>query len=84
MAEVVRREVPPGTPVEGAGRFMRREGFTCSECVKDSFMDRVEIDFLYCSRSDGVGYVKRKWMVAIVHQQGAVTEVLVRTGIEGL
>jgi hypothetical protein len=83
MVAVVLKAAPPGTPIEEAARFMRGEGFRCSTCVSDSFMDRSEIDFLYCTRSDGGSAARRKWKVAIIHKRGVVTEVLANTGLVG-
>ena len=82
MVETVQGQVPPGTPVDEALRFMEREGFKCSRTVNGSFGERNGLDYLYCDRSEG-GIVQRRWQAAIVHRDGKVAEVLARTGLVG-
>ena len=86
MVEVIRKAVPPDTPLKNAWEFMQREGFTCSEMFNESFGDAQAesgIDFLYCWRRDGRSLVKRRAQVAIVHRDGKVTNVLASTNTEG-
>jgi hypothetical protein len=83
MVKVILRSMPLGTPIDAAERFMRGEGFHCSEVVNDSFGNRSGIDYLYCSRSEGRGFVRRVWKIAIIDRGGRVAEILANTGLEG-
>jgi hypothetical protein len=83
MVEVVLGHVPVGTPVEDAQRFMEREGFACSRSTSAAFLDRKGLNYVYCDRSEGSGWVQRRWQVAIVHRDGRVVEVLASTGLVG-
>jgi hypothetical protein len=82
MQRIVRTAVPPGSDLQDAQRFMEKEGFHCSRQTNTSFGGRIGIDYLWCDRSDG-GVVKRRWQVAIVHQNGKVSEILATTGLVG-
>jgi hypothetical protein len=82
MVEAVLGQVPVGTPVEDAQRFMEQEGFACSREANAEFLDRKGLDYLYCDRSEG-GIVQRRWQVAVVHRDGKVTEVIASTGLVG-
>ena len=83
LVEVVLSQVPVGTSVENAQRFMEREGFKCSRTIAGQFGDRKGLDYVYCDRSEGGVWVQRRWQVAIVHRGGKVTEVLASTGLVG-
>ena len=83
MIEAVLGQVPIGNTVEDAQRFMEREGFTCSRNSNKPFLDRKRLDYIYCDRSDGSGFVQRRWQVAVVHRDGKVVEVLASTGLVG-
>jgi hypothetical protein len=87
MKALLKKKLPLGTPVEKARLFMEREGFKCSLMHNKSFSEegavRNGIDYLYCDRSDGVGFVTRRWQVAIVLKTGSVSEVLVSVGLIG-
>jgi hypothetical protein len=82
MVKMVLRSVPPGTPIDAAERFMRSEGFHCTKIVNDSFGERSGIDYLSCSRSEGKGFVRRVWKIAIIDRGGRVAEILAKTGLE--
>jgi hypothetical protein len=73
MTEVIRAAVPEGSKVEEAERFMRHEGFDCD----------VEKEDLYCSRTDGIGPVFRRWQVLIEHRGGRVVGINSYTGLVG-
>jgi hypothetical protein len=83
MIEAVLVRVPIGTSVEEAQRFMELEGFACSRNTNESFLDRTGLDYIYCDRSEGRGWVSRRWQVAIVHRDRKVVEVLASTGLIG-
>lgn len=83
MTEAVLSKVPVGTPVDDAQRFMEREGFKCSRSTNAEFLDRKGLDYIYCDRSEGSGFVQRRWQVAVVHRDGKVVEVLASTGLVG-
>lgn len=83
MVEVVLAQVPIGTPVEDAQRFMEREGFACTRSTNAAFLDRKGLDCIHCDRSEGSGWVQRRWQVAVVHRDGKVTEVIASTGLVG-
>ncbi len=82
MVEAVLREVPIGTPLAEARRFMEAEGFECRREANSTFLDRDELDYLYCNRYEG-GIVKRRWQVAVVYRDDKVVEVLASTGLIG-
>ena len=82
MVEAVLGQVPVGTPIDDAQRFMEQEGFTCSRSTNKPFLDRTGLDYIYCDRSEG-GLTFRRWQVAAVHRDGKVTEVLASTGLVG-
>ena len=84
MVDAVLGQAPVGSPIDNAQRFMEREGFKCSRITNEAFLDREGIDYIYCDRSDGAGFVHRKWKVAVVHRDGKVVEVLASTGLVGL
>jgi len=83
MVEAVLGQIPIGTPVDDAQRFMEREGFQCSRSTNEAFLDRKGLDYLCCDRSEGSGVVQRRWQVAVVHRDGKVVEVLASTGLVG-
>jgi hypothetical protein len=82
MVEAVLGQIPVGTPIDDAQRFMEREGFACSRKTNAEFLDRMGLDYVDCDRSEG-GIVRRRWQVAVVHRDGKVTEVIARTGLVG-
>jgi hypothetical protein len=82
MIEAVLGQVPVGTPVDDAQRFMEREGFKCSRTSNAAFGGRAGLDYIYCDRSEG-GIVQRRWQVAVVHRDGKVVEVLASRGLVG-
>lgn len=84
MTRVILKALPPGTPLEKAAQFMTDQGFVCSYVQNESFMDRNNIDYVYCCRTDSGELVKRKWFVAIVVVDGRVIEILADTGLVGL
>jgi len=83
MVEAVLAQIPVGTPVDDAQRFMEREGFACSRNTNAEFLDRKGLDYVYCDRSEGSGFVQRRWQVAVIHRDGKVVEVLASTGLVG-
>jgi hypothetical protein len=96
MKEVVLREVPPGTPVAAAQRFMEREGFTCSLVRGGAFREERDgpltdqpvahegIDFLRCERVESAGLaLERRWQIAVVLRGEAVAGVLVSVRCAG-
>src|SRR5713101_3012007 len=82
MIEVILDQIPVGTSLADAERFMQSEGFKCSQTTNGEFLGHRGLDYLYCDRSDG-GIVQRRWQVAIVHGDGKVSEVLASTGLVG-
>ncbi|HQI18366.1 MAG TPA: hypothetical protein PLW55_03395 [Leptospiraceae bacterium] len=80
-------KISPGTSLASAKDKMVEEGFVCTEMKNSSFQsDRLHsgIDYLYCDRSIcGSSMVTRRDQVAVVHQRGVVTEILVSTGLVG-
>jgi hypothetical protein len=87
MQQALSTEIPAGTPVKDAEARLRRRGFRVSPMTDASFVGqgrlREHVDYLYGDMSEGIGLVSRRWQVAVVHQQGAVTEVAVSTGLVG-
>jgi len=82
MRNILVREVPPGSSVVEAERFMRDQGFSCYRELDASYRNLNGIDYLLCGRDDGI-VVFRVWSVAILHQDGKVTDVFVDTGLTG-
>ncbi len=54
----------------------------CTQRAIGEFMDRRGLDCIYGDRSDG-WVVQRRWQVALVHEDGKLTEVLASTGLVG-
>src|ERR1044072_5462367 len=56
MKRVLLRNIPLGTTIAKAKRFMKKEGFYCTIKRKTSFtvqgITRHKIDFFYCDRSE--------------------------------
>ena len=82
MVEAVLSEIPLGTSVEDAARFMEREGFACTRETNAEFLNRKGLDYIRCDRSEG-GVVARRWQVAVVHKDGKVVEIITSTGLVG-
>lgn len=82
MVETVLGQIPIGTPIDDAQRFMEWEGFACSRSTNAKFLNREGLDYVYCDRSEG-GAVQRRWQVAVVYRDGKVVEVLASTGLVG-
>jgi hypothetical protein len=87
MKATLRQHVPSGASLAEAKAFMEREGFECRMVKNEGFseegIDHEPLDYLYCCRTDGHGYVVRKWQVAIVVRDDAVTDILVSSGLVG-
>ncbi len=83
MVEAVLGQIPVGTSIDEAQRFMEREGFKCSRSVNEAFRDRKGLDYIHCDRSDGSRLVQRRWQIAIVHRDGKVVEALATAGLVG-
>jgi hypothetical protein len=86
MKEVIAAELPPGTPIDEAQRFMEREGFECSYLSDDPSESRDgRRTFLYCDRSDKVArLVYRRWQVWAYYDRGKMVEVGASVGRVGL
>ena len=82
MVEVVLKEVPVGTTAEDAAEFLGQEGFACTRKTNADFLDRKELEYIYCDRSEG-GMVKRRWQLAVVIKDGRVAEIITCTGLVG-
>ena len=75
MIETIKTIVPIGTPIDEAQRRVEHEGFECKLSEQDS---------LVCKRNESAGFmVSRRWVVALVHRDGKVAEVLVRSELTG-
>lgn len=91
MLASLRRLVPPGSPAERVSPLLERRGFTCTDFRNGqwrSYNGRVErdgIDFVYCRRAEAAGFFTgRVWQVGIVHAGGVVTEILIKSHLDGL
>ena len=76
---------------EEAQKVMEANGFTCKKKERASFSEQdnnakltlhENIDYLYCDKelSDSP-YCVRRWQVAIIHNDGVVSGILVSTGL---
>jgi hypothetical protein len=87
MQHSLAADIPIGTSVKDAEARLRDRGFRVSPMTDASFPHqgrvREHLDFLYGDMSEGNGVVSRRWQVAVVHQQGAVTEICVSMGLVG-
>ncbi len=95
MKQALLQQVPLGTPLSDAEKFMRSEGFTCTVERNGTFYERLAwfdagakhegIDFLYCWRTqnDGALFMSRNWTVALVLKDDVVTDVLVGHYVDG-
>ena len=85
MKEVLLRQLPVGTPIGEAQKFMEQEGFKCvsrkNRTFSEAGTDHEDIDYLYCTRTDEVTppALKRKWHIAVVENSDAVADVLIST-----
>jgi hypothetical protein len=78
MQTAVVRGIGIGAPIEEARYKMQRSGFQCVPKKNAAWGNRTGIDYLYCERRETSGVpVKQLWRIALVEQDGAVTEVLV-------
>ena len=85
MVEIVLGRVVRSEPrSRRRSRSSRPRGLRALEHKNGAFGDRRGIDYLYCDRTESVGFpVTRRWQIAIVHRDGKVTEVLASTGLVG-
>ena len=96
MKEVIVQNVPVGSSIQEATKFMEHEGFACTVKSNENFkpihigldpgLDRNGIDFLECKRSqlDGSLFFDREWDIALVLDHEKVAEVLVGCCVEGI
>ena len=61
------------------------QGFKCEATKNGEWRDHKGIDFISADRTDDTHswWVTRTWTVAVVHENGKVTEVLVNTWLTG-
>ena len=84
MQSTLVKNIPKGTPLADAKRFMEREGFECSITRNGSFSGRDGIDYIYCDRHDRVDiWVSRRWQIALVLEDDTVADVSVSHGLIG-
>jgi hypothetical protein len=89
MRQALSAEIPVGTSVNDAVARLRKRGFEVSSQTDASFAEngavRNHLDYLYGAMSERIGlFASRQWQVAVVHQDGAVTEILVRVDLAAL
>jgi len=75
-------EIPAGTSVADAEARLKQQGFTVWRETDASWGDREQVSYLYGDLSEG-GIVKRRWQVAVFHENDAVTGIDVATGRVG-
>jgi hypothetical protein len=84
--------VPIGTDLEKARQTMENEGFNCQIMPDSSFSEmsssgrtiRIQkhVDFLHCQLEvAGTEYCMLNYQVALVYEQGAVTDIGVSVGL---
>lgn len=84
MQSTIVKNIPNGTQLADAKRFMQSEGFKCSITRNGSFSDRDSIDYIYCDRLDRVDdWVSRRWQIALVLEDDAIADVSVSHGLIG-
>ena len=94
MRQLLSAQLPHGTNVDEAKRFMEREGFSCKIERNGTFVEKTwfgaqeprheNIDFLDCRRTQSYGLlVARFWGVALVLDGDEVEDVLVSRFIDG-
>lgn len=84
MVAILSAEIPVGTSLVDAESYMQREGFHCSLHKNDRWGDRTGIDYIYCDRSKSASFpVTRRWQIAILHDDEAITEIIAKTGLIG-
>ncbi|MFL9457945.1 hypothetical protein AB0758_44065 [Tolypothrix bouteillei VB521301_2] len=99
MEQEILRVIPPGTPIAKAKKIMERNLFKCeygenkmvsryrkvpgTSVPEETYFGRV--DRLMCRRSKQYkGYpVTQDWIVAIIHENGFVTTLVVNYGLTG-
>jgi len=72
-----------GTPTAEAQRVLEREGFSVTSYTNEPFLDREHLNFLFATRMDGSGFVKRKWMIAVIVRNGKTEDILIKEGLVG-
>jgi len=84
--------IPLGTAVNDARLVMRTNRFKVQRARDSDFTEHHSgeeithkgIDFLFCDRRKTMGQLTaRRWQIAVVHEDGAVTDIYVTTGLIG-
>ena len=83
MVEAVLSQVPLGTPVDQAQRFMEQEGFHCTRHADGDFGRKEQMDFVWCERSTCSGWVEDRWRVFISYCDGKVANVTALRALTG-
>jgi hypothetical protein len=91
MKQEVQKYIPTGTAIEVAKQIMEANGFTCTLKEKADFAEMEgngdlvarhgAIDYLYCDKEKGGLFCARRWQIAIVHENGVVSDILVSIGL---
>jgi hypothetical protein len=94
MQSVLLQNIPPGTPLDDARKFMELQGFKCKLVQQGSFVEQKQfgddskrhenIDYLECIRSETTGMMRsRQWKIAVVIADGLVDDVFVSLHLGG-
>jgi hypothetical protein len=94
MKATLSEQIPIGSSLSEARRYMESEGFECSDVLNGKFIERTQLsddqpryegfDFIRGVRRQSAGFpVERIWSVAVVHDGSLVTDVLVRQDFVG-
>jgi hypothetical protein len=90
MKQEIQKIIQVGSDIEDAKKLMEANEFSCKLKQDSSFMEWSEkddkvlhnnLDYLYCDKELPINqYCAQRWQIAIVHQNGKVSNVFVSIG----
>ncbi len=82
--ETLLSHIPIGSNDMFAKKTMEDNIFSCKYTKKGEFLEKKNIDFLYCDREDQKGFlISRRWQIAIILKNNIVEDIQVSTGLSG-
>ena len=82
--ETLLSHIPIGSNDMLAKKTMEDNIFSCKYIKKGEFLEKKNIDFLYCDREDQKGFlISRRWQIAIILKNNIVEDIQVSTGLSG-
>ena len=82
--ETLLTHIPLGSNDMFAKKTMEDNNFSCKHIKKGEFLEKRNIDFLYCDHEDQKGFlISRRWQIAIILKNNIVEDIQVSTGLSG-